>query len=330
MSNHSSFESGRRRALVLDREADRIIVDVRDIPSQAMSVGKVRIAPAVVGICGSDLDQLRGETHESFAVPYPHVLGHEWSGTVVEVAPGAPRYLQPGVPVIGHGFLGRGRWLGVSSDGAMAEEFVVDSGSVFLIPPGCDMTRAALIEPFACCVSALRKYGLMQGEGRRALVVGCGPLGLAMVALLSTCGWAVQAIDLSSTRTQLALEMGAVEVAPDEDQQYDLVVEASGSAGGMRQAVDRVAPRGRILLMGLGSSPVDGLSLYRIQTEEIEVGYSTGAPPEVWPLALGYVIAFDLELERMVTASYTIDEVDEAFAAAADAAHHGKVVFKFE
>jgi threonine dehydrogenase-like Zn-dependent dehydrogenase len=160
--------------------------------------GEVLVAPAAVGICGSDIE-LRDGRRPAGYVRYPVVPGHEWAGHVVSVGAGVTG-LDPGAPVVAEGVRACGTCArcaegrnnlcsgpyaetGFTHPGALAERLVVPAALLHRLPPGRPIAAAALIEPAACVATGLLEVGYPAPDSRIA-VVGDGPLGLLAVALL--------------------------------------------------------------------------------------------------------------------------------------------------
>ncbi|MEV0755486.1 medium chain dehydrogenase/reductase family protein [Streptosporangium sp. NPDC050280] len=327
-----------RRAVVVHRSDDGLTVSCDLLPVPPMEDAALRVRPEYIGICGSDLEQLSGGMDPSFEVRFPHVLGHEWSGVVVEAGPATSRF-RPGDRVIGHGALGGNIWFGVSTDGAMADTFLVPEAMCFAVPPAVSSLRAALVEPLACCLQALRTAGGADA-GHTVAVFGCGAIGLSMVGLARTLGARVVAVDRSPYRLDLAARLGAdhrVEAAPGVDvaaavldvlgpRGADLVVEGSGAPAAQAAALDVTAQDARVLFMGLAHRRSEQVSLHRIQNRNLRLSSSTGAPPQIWEPTLRLLDRTGLDLSPMVSDVFAFEDCGAAVAAAADAGGHAKVM----
>jgi threonine dehydrogenase-like Zn-dependent dehydrogenase len=197
---------------------------VTDRPEPVPGSGQVRIAVARCGICGSDLHARHGLDvwadlatrvgYERFARSNePIVFGHEFCGEVAEHGPGCRRSLPSGTRVVAVPML-RGSnsvdllGLSVHAPGAYAEQLLVEESLMMAVPNGLSAEVAALTEPMAVGWHAVRR-----GEvGRRtvAIVIGCGPVGLAVILLLKAKGVrTVVASDYSPGRRALASVCGA-------------------------------------------------------------------------------------------------------------------------
>lgn len=326
--------SNRRRAVVVHRDGSGIRVSCDVLPAEPLCPGMVRVRPEYVGICGSDLEQIFGQM-DSFDVQFPHVLGHEWSGVVVEVADDVGRFAV-GDRLIGHGSLGGNVWFGVSTDGAMADTFAVPARMCFPVPDGVSSLRAALVEPLACSLQALRLVGGADA-GHTAAVFGCGAIGLAMIKLLRTLGVEVVAVDLSTARLALASQLGADHVISAGEgtaervrmalgRGADLVVEASGTPAAQADAIEVTEQDARLMFMGLGHASAKHVPLYQIQNRNLRLMSSTGAPPTVWEPTLRLLQRTVLDLSPIVSDVFGFQDCVAALAAARDARQHAKVM----
>ncbi len=198
--------------------------------------GQVLVKVLRCGICGSDLhvrrhcDQwgalmIRSNYRALTRADQPVVFGHEFSAEILDYGPGTRRKLKPGTPVVAVPTLRVGGdidLIGLSTriDGAYAERLVVQEDGMMPVPNGLSPDLAALTEPMAVGWHAVRR-----GEvGRRdtAIVIGCGPVGLSIVAILKSRGVAtIVASDFSPARRALATACGAhVVVDPAEASPY--------------------------------------------------------------------------------------------------------------
>ena len=326
------------QGVVVRNEAGRISVACEAIPMPELSDDSLIVEPAYVGICGSDLDQVFAKTDPSFKVEYPHTLGHEWSGTVKQIGEKVTTF-NVGDEIIGHGDLGGQRWFGVSTDGAMANKFSVPAQMCFAIPKGMTLKQAALIEPLACALQGLRKAGGVD-PGHNVTVIGCGAIGLSMIALVKDLGATVIAIDRSELRLKLAKKFGADETIVHDAREdtiaslnsitgghgSDVIVEASGNAHGQALTFDLSANNSRILFMGITHNLAQEVSLFQIQNKNLTVLSSVGAPAEIWEPALRVVSRTKMDLTPVVSDIFSFKECNQGLLAAKDSANHAKVL----
>ncbi len=201
--------------------------------------GQVRLSVLRCGICGSDLHAREGcdawaelaarAGYKRFARSEEQIVfGHEFCGQVAEHGPGTKGEIPTGAPVVALPLLRSPSGvdtLGLSrhAPGAYAEQLIVQESLMMAVPNGLSPDVAALTEPMAVALHAVRRSEI----GRRtvAVVVGCGPIGLAVILLLKARGVrSVVASDLSPARRALAVACGAdVVLDPGERSPFDAV-----------------------------------------------------------------------------------------------------------
>lgn len=153
------------------------------------------------------------------------VFGHEFSAEILDYGPGCKRSLKPGTQVVAVPALRRGSaidliGLAECTDGAYAERLIVEESLMMAVPNGLSPDLAALTEPMAVGWHAVRLGEVVQGDV--AVVIGCGPVGLAIISLLKARGvQKIIASDFSAGRRRLATACGAhIVVDPAEDSPY--------------------------------------------------------------------------------------------------------------
>ena len=159
----------------------------------------------------------------------PTVMGHEFSGVVAEVGGRATKGLKVGTPAVSFPMVrahGGVQMTGLSplAPGGYAEQVLVESAMTFAVPNGLPLDVAALTEPMAVALHAVRRSEI--GKRDTAIVVGCGPVGLAVICQLKAMGVGkVVASDFSPARRALAGRCGAdVVVDPNVESPYDRAV----------------------------------------------------------------------------------------------------------
>src|SRR5581483_5654791 len=214
-------------------------LEVVDLAAPEPGRGQVLLEVLRCGICGSDLharhhcDELADVLSEIGYADFMRsdqrvVFGHEFCGEVADYGPGCRRRVASGSHVVALPMIRRGGephaiGLSAKAPGAYAEQLVVEESLMLPVPNGLAPDVAALTEPMAVGLHAVRK-----GEvGRRtvAIVIGCGPIGLSVILLLKARGVrTVVASDYSPGRRALAKACGAdVVVDPSQGDPYDAV-----------------------------------------------------------------------------------------------------------
>ncbi len=196
------------------------------------------------GICGSDLHMIEWG-------PMPVTLGHEVAGHLDD---GSPVAVWPLVACgtcdrcaageVSQCRTGPGQVYGIGRDGGMADVLVVDPVCIVPLPDGLDVGDAALVEPIACGVHALRRAGVRVGD--RASVVGAGAIGLGAAAAAHWMGADVDVAARHPAQQRAAAQIG---VGPDPRGEYDVVVDAAGTDGAIAKCVELVRPGGTIALL---------------------------------------------------------------------------------
>lgn len=206
---------------------------VEELPTPEPEPGQLLIKVLRCGICGSDLharhncDELADITAEVgyrgiFRSSEPVVLGHEVCGEVLDRGPKTAPSFSPGTRLVSMPLLRkRGEvhptGLSVCAPGGYAEQMLVESSLSFAVPNGLATEIAALTEPMAVGLHAVRRSDIRKHEV--AVVVGCGPVGLAVIAMLKATGVrTVIASDFSAARRELAVALGADVVVDPADE----------------------------------------------------------------------------------------------------------------
>jgi threonine dehydrogenase-like Zn-dependent dehydrogenase len=211
-------------------------LQVEDLPSPQPEKGQVLVDVLRCGICGSDLharhhadeqaDVLAEAGYDGFMRSHQCVVfGHEFSGQVADYGPGCRQKLANGTPVVALPLVKRGKdvhaiGLSAAANGAYAEQVVVEESLMLPVPNGLSPEAATLTEPMAIGWHAVQRAEVKKGD--MAIVIGCGPVGLAVICMLKAQGVrTVVASDLSAGRRELATACGAdVVVDPSDDSPY--------------------------------------------------------------------------------------------------------------
>ena len=231
-------------------------LSVVDLPSPRPAAGQLVLDVLRCGICGSDLhakdhaDELADAMN---AVGYEHsvtndtpvVFGHEFCGQVVERGRGAAKQFKVGAPVVSFPMLRAHQGVhltGLSplAPGAYAEQVLAEAAMSFVVPNGLDPSIAALTEPMAVGLHAVQRSDIARRDV--AVVVGCGPVGLAIICHLKAKGVeTIVASDFSPGRRALAQRCGAhLVVDPAQDSPYDY----AGTRRGVITAMPALAELG--------------------------------------------------------------------------------------
>lgn len=289
-------------------------LDWLEWPDAACGPGQVRIRVQACGVCATDLEMIRGWDRTGF----PSIPGHEWSGVVDQVGDG----VDPGLIgrlCVAENVLADGGEVGFEHPGGYAECLVTEAANAQPLPEGFDPGAAALIEPLAVCVRALRRARCMDGPmGRRAeppsrcAVLGDGPIGLLMVMLLQRCGTPeITLVGGRPARLDLAREFGAAQTVNYHELQgepaealgrdWPMVVEASGSARSLEAGLLVAGVGGRVLMVGDYGDSRASFRWNRFIHGELEL-IGSNASAGAWPEAVRIAVDDGLPLGRLISA----------------------------
>jgi (R,R)-butanediol dehydrogenase / meso-butanediol dehydrogenase / diacetyl reductase len=253
-------------------------IEIAAVDTRPPGPGEVELAPAFVGICGTDLHILAG--HMDARVTVPAIIGHEVSATVTRVGEGvegrAPGDAVTVVPLrpdgtcpacrAGHGHVCEHLdFIGIDSAGGLQARWVVPAATLVALPAGLDLRTAALVEPAAVAVHDVRRARLAEGE--TAVVVGAGPVGVLMALVARVEGARVVVVEPEPFRRAAAAELGFAALDPTVDDVAalvrertdgagaDVAFEVSGTQPGLDTAVAALKVRGRLCQVGIHAQP---------------------------------------------------------------------------
>jgi L-idonate 5-dehydrogenase len=326
---------------------------VAELPAPVPGPGEALVAVRYGGVCGSDLHYWRHGGVGDFRLREPMVLGHEVVGTVVSYGPGATGP-GPGTAVAVHPATPCGacpecadgranvcrdtRYLGSAArfphvQGGFAERVAVPVGQVRALPDGLGLRRAALAEPLAVALHAVRRAGDV--SGRHVLVTGAGPIGCLVVAAAKAAGAArVTVTDPVPEALRYAAVAGADAVVRADEPgdagwpaEVDAAVEASGVAAGLDTCLRLVRRGGVVVQLGMlppGRTPFAGNLLV---SREVELRGSFRFAAE-FDEALALLAARG-EFDGLVSAVVALGDAGSAFTLAADRGRSCKVLLEF-
>ncbi len=332
--------------------AERGVLEVRDQDEPRPEAGEVLIEVRACGICGSDLHTLQhapevGRLGEvlgttGFDPDRPYVMGHEFCGEVVDLGPGVEGSgVAPGDLVVSMPFLVRPDAfvpLGFVNDlpGGYAERMVLSAGLCLQVPNGLDHRRAALTEPMAVALHAVNRSGIRAGES--AVIVGCGPVGLALIPWLRNLGVGpIVAADLAPGRRAKAESMGAdVVVDPRAESVIDawrradgardlVIFEAVGTPGMIDQVVAAAPARARLLIAGV-CMPPDTFRPFIAIVKELSMQFVYCYDGDEFAHTLHAIAEGIVAVDPLITGIVGLDGVPDAFVALGSPDAHVKIV----
>jgi 2-desacetyl-2-hydroxyethyl bacteriochlorophyllide A dehydrogenase len=334
------------RAAVL-REGRMVCRD--DVPDPVPGPGKVLVGVRSCGICGSDLHfakhgaavlSLSEEMADSLGggmnVDLSHdiFMGHEFSAEVLEAGPDTDTYpagtLVTSIPVLISGQHVEPIVYSNNTLGGYAERMLLSAPLLLPIPNGLDPRHAALTEPMAVGLHAVNKSGVQPGE--TALVLGCGPIGIAVIANLRARGVeTIVAADFSPKRREVATIMGAHQVLdPAQGSPFDtvtpaVVFEAVGVPGIIDDVMRRAGHGTRLVVVGVCMQP-DTMHPFFAIAKEINVQFVLAYDPNEFADSLRAIAEGGIDVAPVITADVGLEDVGAAFDDLADPERHCKIL----
>jgi len=303
-------------------------LELREVPEPSPQEGEVKIEVAACGICGTDIHV----RHDEFPYWPPVILGHEFTGTVVELGAGCRKakvgdrvVAEPHTKACGVCPLCRTgniqicpekRSPGWGIDGAMAKYICYPERLLHALPPGMSFDQGALVEPTANTVADIIERARFQA-GDFAVVIGPGPIGL-LAAMTARAAGAREVLVLGAPgdvalRLPKAKELGfralnvgeanAVEAVKDLSGGLgaDLVIECSGSPRAIPGTVDLVRKMGKICVIGLtGNRPVE-VPWDQFCFKVVDVFFNLSTPYTSWDRSIALIANGLIPAEKLIT-----------------------------
>jgi threonine dehydrogenase-like Zn-dependent dehydrogenase len=329
-----------------------LVVDT--FPKPQPREGEVLVKTLACGICGSDLHTVQHARRFSaqpsdgegwlggwFDVARDVWLGHEFCAEVVNFGPGTTAPVQPGDRVVSMPALfrdGQTLAIGCSNDipGGFSQYMLLAAGLVLRVPDGTSTEHAALTEPLAVGVHVVAKARIQPGDA--CVVIGCGPVGLATIAVLRLQGVEpIIAADLSAFRRDLAVRMGAhvvVDAAKDSpftalrqhaELQPAVIFECVGARGLLQQIIFAAPPAARVIVAGVCLED-DTIQPARAIVKELSMQFVVGYTPEEFATALALIADGRIDVDPLVSGRVGLEDVPAAFTQLAHPEGNAKVL----
>ena len=346
----------------------KLFVDT--LPDPEPQDGQVLVKTLACGICGSDLHMLkhadrmievgrRSGQGEGMDLTHDVVMGHEFCAEIVEFGPNTSQTLKPGTRVcsmpIAIGPQAAGP-VGYSNDypGGYGELMVLSEMMLLEVPNGLSTDRAALTEPMAVGYHAVEKGQLTGGE--IPIVIGCGPVGLAVIAALKLKGIGpIIASDFSPMRRAMAEQMGAdVILNPADHSPYEkweeiavptdidlgnpisamlgqeqikpcVVFECVGVPGLLQPVFEGTPRNGRVVVVGVCMEADRIEPLFAIN-KELNVQFVLAYAAEEFATTLRNIAEGRLDVDPLITGKIGVEGVPEAFEELASPDRHAKIL----
>ena len=316
-------------------------VELREVPRPEINEDEVLIKVTACGICGSDV-HIR---HDEFKNYPPVIMGHEFSGEIVEVGEKAKRW-KPGDRIVSelhikacgvcrlcrtgnYHICPEKRPLGSGADGAFAEYIKVPSWLLHRIPDSLPYEEAALTEPVAICIHCILESTGVKPEDF-VVILGPGPIGLLSAQVVKAAGAGKVMITGTSAdknlRLRIARELNIDCVVNIEEEALlkklhnltggtgaDLVVEASGSETGINQAIAMVRRGGRIAALGMTKQKKVNINWNEGIIKRINLTLPFSSNYTSWENALSMMAGNKIKVRPLITHKMPLDNWEKGF-----------------
>ena len=312
---------------------------VTDLPTPHAGPGELVLRNQVCGVCGTDVHIYHGEPGSADVNP-PVVLGHEYSGEVVEVGEGVTGFavgdhvtVDPNI-YCGHcAYCQNGKKqlcpsmeaIGVTRDGGFAQYSRIPASQAFKLEPTVPWEAAAMAEPLACCLHGIDLAGIQVGD--KVCVVGGGAIGLLMVQLAKLSG-ASQIVlsEPNEKRRQVGLQLGANTALdptrPDAQEAFaqvldggaNVVIECVGNVPAVKSAFQFAGKGATVLLFSVPK--VDAtfdLPLFDVYKKELTIKGSF-VNPDTHARAVALINSGKVDFGPIITHRFPLDQLPEAIA----------------
>jgi len=319
-------------------------VELREVPLPTIGDEDVLLEVHAVGVCGSDLHQWAAQ--HSWAVNYPVILGHEFSGIISECGSRVDKWavgdrvvsetsaiIDNDSPMTRRGLYNldpNRQGFGYGVNGAMTKFVRVPARLLHRVPDNLSMQHAALTEPCSVAFNAVVENSRLK-PGDRIVVLGPGTIGVLCAAVARLCGAEVAIVGLESDkhRFQVAKKYGCETIVGSADDWArqrdglgaDGVIDTAGVSITMMTALDLVRPAGWITKVGWGKQPL-GFSLDPLVAKNVTLQGSFSHNWPVWERVIALLASGQLDIEPIVGGIWSLQEWNEAF----ETMHSGRIV----
>lgn len=342
------------KAAVFKEVGQPLVVETVEDPAPQSTELVMKVA--YCGICGTDLHATREGLSTACC---GQILGHEYVGEIAEVGKEADGNWEVGDRVCSIPFIACGKCLpcaagrffecankkvsGVDDQGGFAEYVTAGARETILLPDDLELETAALIEPLAVGLHAVRVADVKAGS--RVMVIGAGPIGLTVALWCRFFGARdVVVSEVATTRAELARNMGATAVVhPDVEAgaeglltQFsdvaggapDVIFECVGAPGLIQQCIEMAPYGGKIIPVGVCEQP-DAIMPFFGLIKELNIQFAIAYTKDDFETCVAMLAEKRIDVSPLVTDIVSLDELPDAFEALRNPVDQCKVLTKF-
>jgi len=305
-------------------------VQLCEVPIPEVGSGDILMKVYAAGVCGSDL-LIQDDKHFYKA---PVTLGHEFSGIAYKIGSNVKK-VKEGDKIVADIECGKGRWLGVTIDGAYAPYMLVPEDVVYKVPDHVSLNHAALAEPIVATHHLIQERAQVK-VGDDVVVVGPGPMGVMCVQYAKLCGarrvFLIGLKNIDELRLSIGKKVGADYILYSEEEPEkavlkitngkgaEFVLECSASEKGVqhaincaRKAYEGPGGKGVIVFISLWGKKIT-VNLDEVSLGQLDIrGSWSWNGKETWEHAVDLLDRGVFNLDPMITNHYTLEEWETAF-----------------
>jgi (R,R)-butanediol dehydrogenase/meso-butanediol dehydrogenase/diacetyl reductase len=315
-------------------------VRVEDRECEEMKSNELKVRVAWAGICGSDLHEyLEGPITIPDDKPdpltgkqAPLTMGHEFTGVVEAIGSGVTKYQQGDKVIINPLLTHRNKdpeydiydgfnFIGLGQDGGFADYVIVPEKNVYALPKGMTLDEAALAEPSAVAVQAIKEGQLQPGQ--TVAIFGAGPIGLLTVIAAKAAGASkIVIFDLSESRLEMALQVGATHAVhsgkqnplefmkEEEPNGFDVSFEVAGVEVTFNQAIKVTRTRGTVVIISIFPGKVSFRPI-DLTNSGVKITSSAAYEPAVFQKTIDMMASGEFDAKDVITNHIELEDIVE-------------------